>query len=305
MKSPKTQRLSKVLKWLLIPFLLLLVTVAYFLNTTPEHKPIEEIPSVVEVKKEEALPKSPVQVIPDSSTEFFSKEEGTPLLYYTVENDSVRFFSSEGVDPSTGNTLLPVTEEIVLKFKVKKEPVKKLAVADTRKYTVNEMKIVKKEKKPVVKKKPKRKSMWNTDLFNSNEQDEISLFVFNAKDDIDTLFVDQFKTEFNSKNYFVTPNIIYWDMLTPVIADRLKNSDIHYFDGNLKKFTDYVCIGIVEYSYNENSYRNDLTDCTARIEYFIYDAGSGNQLFSEKEKLIGSGQTKKLAMKDAIKKFVL
>lgn len=147
--------------------------------------------------------------------------------------------------------------------------------------------------------------MWNTDLINSNERDEISLFVFNKADAIDTLFVDQLRSEFNSKNYFVTPTILYWDMLTPQIADRLKNYDVNYFDGNLKKYTDYVCIGIVSYAYDQNSYRNDLTDCTARIEYFIYDAGSGTELFSEQDKLIGSGQTKELAREEAISKFVL
>lgn len=306
MNSPKTKRLPKVLKWLLLPFLLLLLSISYYLNTLSSEEPKEDkIPVVVEVQKEE-IPEPVEQVIPDLTTQFFSEEnKGKALIYYSIVNDSIKFFNREGVDPSTGEKLLPVTEQIVKRFKEEKEPKKKLAVVDTRNFKVNEIKIVKKEKKKKVKKKPKRTSMYNTKLFNSNEQDEISLFVFNAKDQIDTLFVDQFKTEFNAKNYFVTPTIIYWDMLNPLIIDRLKNSDINYFDGNLKKYTDYVCIALVEYSYNANSYRNDLTDCTARIDYFIYDAGSGEELFSEQDKLIGSGQTKSLARKDAIGKFVL
>ena len=275
------------------------------MNTFSTEEPNEEIlPVIVEVQKEENKPAE--ELVPDSNTQFFSEEnKGKALIYYSIVNDSIKFFNREGVDPSTGENLLPVTEQIVKRYKEEGKPKKKLAVVDMRNFKVNEIKIVKKEKKKKIKKKPKRTSMYNTKLFNSNEQDEISLFVFNAKDQIDTLFVDQFKTEFNAKNYFVTPNIIYWDMLTPIIIDRLKNSDINYFDGNLKKYTDYVCIALVEYSYNANSYRNDLTDCTARIDYFIYDAGSGQELFSEQDKLIGSGQTKSLAREDAIGKFVL
>lgn len=304
MKSPKPQRLSKVLKWLLIPFLLLLLTISYYWNISADIDPVDNLEVIVDAEKIETIP-IPEKLNPDSSTQFFSKEEGKALVYYSIVNDSLRFYDSNGIDPSTGEKLLPVTEEIVSRFKEQNQSKKELAVIDSRNFKVNEVKIVKKEKKPIVKKKPKRTSMWNTKLFNSNEQDEISLFVFNSTDKIDTLFVDRLRSEFDSKNYFVTPTIIYWDMLSPVIADRLKNSDINYFDGNLKKYTDYVCIGIVQYSYNENSYRNDLTDCTARIEYFIYDAGSGTQLFSEQDKLIGSGQTEQLARKNAINKFVL
>jgi hypothetical protein len=245
------------------------------------------------------------EVVPDLETEFFSKEEGKALLYYSVVNDSLRFFKTKGVDPVTGQELLPVTQEIVDTFKESIAPKQELAIADTREYKVNEIKIIKKEKKPVVKEKPKRESMWNTELFNSNQVDEISLFVFTEAGQIDSLLTQRFKKEFDAKNYFVTPDIIYSDMLTPAIVDRLKNSDINYFEGNLKKYTDYVCIGIVSYAYNENAYRNDLTDCTLRIDYFIYDAGSGDHLFTEKDKLIGSGQNKKLARKDAVGKFVL
>lgn len=303
MKSPKPQRLPKVFKWLLLPFLILLLAISYFLNVSKQDKPVDSVEVKSETKASEFVT-LPEKIQPDQATKFFSEDKGQALIYYSIVNDSIQFFDSQGIDPTTGIELLPVTEEIITKFKEEKEP-KKLAIVDTRNFDVKEVKIVKKKKKPIIKKKPKRKSMWNTDLINSNERDEISLFVFNKSDAIDTLFVDQLRSEFNSKNYFVTPTILYWDMLTPQIADRLKNYDVNYFDGNLKKYTDYVCIGIVSYAYDQNSYRNDLTDCTARIEYFIYDAGSGTELFSEQDKLIGSGQTKKLAREEAISKFVL
>lgn len=270
-------------------------------NSTTEEPEFE---TELEVSSSERV--TPIEeIIPDSETIFFSKEQGSPLLYYAVVNDSVRFFSTKGKEPITGQELLPVTQEIVDQYKEQIAPKEELAIADTREYKVNEIKIIKKEEKPVVKKKPKRDSMWNTKLFNSNQVDEISLFVFNESEQIDSLLTQRFKKEFDAKNYFVTPDIIYEDMLTPEIVSRLKNSDIDFFEGNLKKYTDYVCIGIVSYAYNENSFRNDLTDCTLRIDYFIYDAGSGEYLFTEKDKLIGSGQNRKLAQEDAVGKFVL
>jgi hypothetical protein len=267
----------------------------------------EEIEPKEETQEPITENETPVEeVIPNLTTEFFSKEEGKALLYYSVVNDSVRFFKTQGVDPVTGKALLPVTQEIVDSYKESIAPKKVLAIADTREYKVNEMKIVKKEKKkPVVKKKPKRESMWNTKLFNSNDVDEISLFVFDESEQIDSLLMQQFKREFDAKNYFVTPDIIYEDMLTPAIVDRLKNSDVSYFDGNLKKYTDYVCIGIVSYSYKESDFRNDFTDCILRVDYFIYDAGSGEQVFTEQDKLFGSGQNKLIARQDAIGKFIL
>lgn len=284
------------------------VTLVFVTGALGDKSSVSEDIEQKEEPKETILEEvTPVEeIIPDLQTEFFSKEEGKALLYYSVVNDSLRFFKTQGVDPVTGQALLPVTQDIVDQYKESIVPKKELAIADTREYKVNEIKIIKKEKKkPVVKKKPKRESIWNTKLFNSNQVDEISLFVFDEKEQIDSLLTQRFKKEFKAKDYFVTPDIIYQDMLTPAIVNRLKNSDIDHFEGNLKKYTDYVCIGIASYSYAESTFRNDFMDCTLRIDYFIYDAGSGQHVFTEKDKLIGSGQSKKLARKDAVGKFIL
>ena len=183
-------------------------------------------------------------------------------------------------------------------------PKKELAVADTRSYRVNEIKIIKKKEKPK-EKKPKRASIWNTELINSAEEDEISLFVFNQKDELDQNFISKLRSEFLKKDYFVTDEVIFSDMMNKEIAENLKSANTKYFDYNLKKYTDYVCIATVSYSYTENEYRNDFLDCTADIVYFIYDAATGQQMFSEEDKLVGSGQTKNTARKEAIQKFIL
>jgi hypothetical protein len=313
MKSPKkfwmnTSRKRRSL--LLIFFLCFTCVTLVVLNGIIGNKvALEHTEPKEQMKKQESITEevTPVEeVTPDLQTEFFSKEEGKALLYYAVVNDSVRFFKTQGVDPVTGQELLPVTKKIVDLYKESIAQKEKLSTTDTREYKVNEMKIIKKEKKkPTVKKKPKRASMWNTKLINSSQVDEISLFVFDESDEIDSLLTQRFKKEFDAKNYFVTPDIIYSDMLTPVIIDRLKNSDINYFEGNLKTYTDYVCIGIASYSYKESTFRNDFTDCTLQVDYFIYDAESGEKVFAEQDKLFGSGQNKKLARQDAVGKFVL
>ena len=249
-------------------------------------------------------PKPVLQGIPNEKTEFFSKEGGKPLLYYAIVNDSVKFFKTQGVEPATGQELLPVTQKIIDIYQESIAPKKEVAMVDTRNYRVNEVKIIKKKEKPV-EQKPKRESIWNTELINSSTEDEISLFVFNQKDELDQNFISKLKSEFLKKDYFVTDEVIFSDMMNKEIAKNLKSANTKYFDYNLKKYTDYVCIATVSYSYAENEYRNDFLDCTADVVYFIYDAATGQQMFSEEDKLIGSGQTKNTARKEAIQKFIL
>jgi len=266
-------------------------------NTKNSTSEMDDSPIVEEIKPIE-------EVVPDLQTEFFSKEEGKALLYYAIVNDSVKFFKTEGIEPSTGQKLLPVTQDIVNVYKESIAPKEEVAMIDTRDYKVNEVKIIKKKEKPKVE-KPKRESIWNTQLLNSSQEDEISLFVFNETNQLDHAFIKKFRQEFTKKDYFVTDEIIFSDMMNPEIAMNLKSANTKYFEYNLKKYTDYVCIGKVSYSYAENAYRNDFLDCTLQITYFIYDAATGQQMFSEKDKLIGSGQTKNTARKEAIKKFIL
>jgi hypothetical protein len=256
---------------------------------------------------EEVLKKQPepqLRIIPNEKTEFFSKEGGKPLLYYAIVKDSIKFFKKQGIEPTTGQKLLPVTQKIIDIYQESIAPKKEVAMVDARNYRVNEVKIIKKKEKPI-EKKPKRESIWNTQLINSATEDEISLFVFNQKNELDLNFMHKLKSEFIKKDYFVTDEVIFSDMMNPEIAQNLKSANTKYFDYNLKKYTDYICIVNVSYSYAENEYRNDFLDCTAAISYFIYDAATGQQMFSEEDQLIGSGQTKSTARKVAIQKFIL
>jgi len=309
MKPPKKtwigtsrKRLSFYLFLLLCFTCVSLLVVHGIFNETEDSQPSEEVTEIEEVIPEDPIPVE--LVIPDEKTEFFSKEGGKPLFYYAIVNDSVRFFKTQGIEPATGQKLLPVTKEILEIYQESITSKEEIAMVDSREYRVNEIKIIKKKEKPV-EEKPKRESIWNTELINSSTEDEISLFVFDDQNKLDSNFIEKLRSEFVKKDYFVTDEIIFSDMMNPEIAQNLKSANTKYFDYNLKKYTDYICIANVSYSYEENEYRNDFLDCTAKVRYFIYDAATGQEMFSEEDQLIGSGQTKNTAKKEAIQKFIL
>lgn len=307
MNTPKKNQSGTSNKWMYLLLLIVVVSsIGYlFLDQNEEAAPKTNEDSTI-TEKIEVRKDSLIEIVPNEQTEFFSKEEGKALLWYAMVNDSIIFYKNKGKHPVTGEDLLPVTEEIIKKYQETKEPMKEVAKVDPRKYKVNEMKIIKKKEKPVVvEKKVKRETIWNTSLENTKDKDEVSLFVFNENDQIDQALTKRLKEEFLKRDYFITDAIIYPSEITPEIASHLKTSNVEYFEGNLKKYTDFICIGIVKYSYKENAYRNDLLDCIMNIEYFIYDAATAQQMFSEKDKLIGSDQTKKGARREAIKKFIL
>lgn len=306
MNTPKNNQSGKSKKWIYLLVLVILISSLGYVFLLKEEVTKEQTKTPTITETNDSKKDSLIQIIPNEQTEFFSKEEGKALLWYAMVNDSIVFYKNKGKHPVTGADLLPVTEEIIKKYQEAQKPAKEVAKVDPRTYKVKEMKIIKKKEKPVVvERKVKRETIWNTSLENSKDRDEVSLFVFDENDQIDKALTKRLKEEFIKRDYFITEDIIYHSEMTPEIASHLKSSNVQYFDGNLKKYTDFICIGIVKYTYKENAYRNDLLDCTMNIEYFIYDAATAQQMFSEKDKLIGSDQTKKGARREAIKKFIL
>jgi hypothetical protein len=295
---------------LFVLFLCFTCATSIIVYTTLEEPEPSVSDKSIPVSKEKIVQQTiqPVEIVPDEKTEFFSKEEGTALLYYSIVNDSVRFFKTNGIDPVTGENLRPVTQEIIDQYQDTTEDENEDSSEEIRSFTVSEVTIIKKEKKvikPKKKKKPKRESIWNTKLVNSAFEDEISLFIFDENNQLDALLTKRFKKEFSSKDYFVTDAIIYPDAMNSEIATHLQNANVNYFEGDLSIYTDYVCVGLVSYGYGQNRFRNDLTDCTLQINYFIYNAQTGERMFAEEDKIVGSGQTKKQAKESAVQKFVL
>ena len=48
---------------------------------------------------------------------FFDSKKGVPLKYYSEVNGKIRIFTAPGFDPETGDSLLPVTKEVILRSK--------------------------------------------------------------------------------------------------------------------------------------------------------------------------------------------
>ncbi len=244
------------------------------------------------------------QIIPSEQTEFFSKETGKALLYYAMINDSIVFYKTKGKHPITGKDLLPVTNAIITEYK-KLDSVVIVTEKEKKPFKNVIGEIITKKKQPKVKKKKIRGSIWNTSLTNSPIRDEVSLFVFDVRNQIDIALTKRFKQEFEKKKYFITDEVIYYDVITSEIAVNLQNKNIDYFQGNLAEFTDYICYAKASYEYSQNILRDDFLDCTMNIDYFIYSSQTGEELLLEKDKVIGAGQNKKKAKLNAIEKFVL
>lgn len=286
--------------FMLIFFLCITCVSLIVVNSYMENKSSSKI----EELKEEAEEPIVEQIIPNKQTAFFSKETGKALLYYAMINDSIVFYKTKGKHPITGKDLLPVTDEIIAKYK-KLDSVVMVIPKDKKPFENVIGEIITKRKPPKVKKKKIRESIWNTSLINSPIRDEVSLFVFDVRNQIDIALTKRFKQEFEKKKYFITDEVIYYDVITSEIATNLQNKNIDYFEGNLAEFTDYICYAKASYEYSQNILRDDFLDCTMKIDYFIYSSETGEEMLLEKDKVIGAGQNKKKAKLNAIQKFVL
>ena len=282
-------------------FGLLAISIALFsyLNQNTDLERQELKIKILEKKLEQL-----VEIKPDTSTQFYSQENRKGLLWYAKVNDSLLFYNTEGKHPITGEDLLLVTEDVIASYNKKEKIVEEKPMVNKSSDNVKG-KVIKKKKKKVVKKKKARESIWNTHLINERNRDEVSLFSFNESEKIDTLLTNRFKEEFEKRGYFITPEIIFSDVMTPEIAANLQRKNIDHFKGNLVKYTDYICIAKAAYSYSQNVYRDDFLDCKMNIEYFIYSSETGEILLSEKDKVIGSDQNKEKSRQRAIEKFVL
>lgn len=309
MKSPNTKRLHKTRYGLYALIVLFLIT-GIFMFFPKEQTPSQDKELISDKKTVvESVPvieKKITPVIPNQKTAFFSKEDGKPLLWYSIVNDSIRFYEEKGKDPVTGQDLVPVTSDILKKYKLIREVEKVKEKKDPKRFhKVNDLKIFKEKPKPKPKKEKRIGGIWNTSVVNTQKDDEVSLFIFNSENKIDVSLTRRFRSEFMERKYIVTDEIIYADEITKEIAENLQKSNVSYFEGNLKKYSDYICIAIADYSFKPNAYRNDLQDCTMQIKYFIYASDTAEILLSEEDKVIGSGQTKKTARLAAIEKFIL
>lgn len=229
----------------------------------------------------------------------------------SINNEQLQDSLNE-INMKLNQAILETEEDTVsLSNKLKNEVSKRTSkitepeVTDKRTSKTIYGKILKNKKKKVIKNNIIRNSIWNADVVNIEDIEDVSLFTFDESDKIDSLLNEKIKDEFKKKNYFITDQIIFSDQVIPEIAINLQLKNVDYFEGNLKKHTDYICVAIASYAYSQNKFRNDFTDCNMTVVYYIYSSETGETFLSEKEIFTGSAQNIKTSKKLAVANFVL
>jgi len=232
-------------------------------------------------------------------------------ILLSINNEQLQD-SLDAINMKLNQAILETEEDTVsLSNKLKNEVSKRTSkitepeVSDKRTSKTIYGKILKNKKKKVIKNNIIRNSIWNADVVNIEDIEDVSLFTFDESDKIDSLLNEKIKDEFKKKNYFITDQIIFSDQITPEIAINLQLKNVDYFEGNLKKHTDYICVAIASYAYSQNKFRNDFTDCNMTVAYYIYSSETGENFLSEKEIFTGSAQNIKTSKKLAVANFVL
>ena len=232
-------------------------------------------------------------------------------ILLSINNEQLQD-SLDAINMKLNQAILETEEDTVsLSNKLKNEVFKRTSkitepeVSDKRTSKTIYGKILKNKKKKVIKNNIIRNSIWNADVVNIEDIEDMSLFTFDESDKIDSLLNEKIKDEFKKKNYFITDQIIFSDQIIPEIAINLQLKNVDYFEGNLKKHTDYICVAIASYAYSQNKFRNDFTDCNMTVAYYIYSSETGENFLSEKEIFTGSAQNIKTSKKLAVANFVL
>lgn len=232
------------------------------------------------------------RIIPNRNTTFFDKNN-QPQIWYASDNNQLDFYNTSGKHPITNEQLQPITKKIIKTIFLEKEKITpKKITAKSERYIEN-TKII------------KENSLFNTSIVNTKNNKEISLFIFDSINRIDQAFSNHLKQELIFKKYKVTPSLIFPDQLTLEVTNHLKSGDFKYFNDEIEKYTDYVCIGYVLYSFPKNTIREDMITCQIQVNYSIRSLKTGEIIDSFSKLNYGNGFSKFEAKNNTIKKFKL
>ena len=221
------------------------------------------------------------KIEPTNESQFFSKKNGKPQVWYTSYNNEIDFFNENGLHPITKEQLRPVTKEIVKEYVIEQ---KNVTATD---------KIIEKP------------SIINTAIINTKNNNEVSIFIFDSVNQIDKAFSNRLKQELVLKNYKVTSMLIFPSQLTSEVIERLQVGDLNYFNNDLQKYTDFICVGSVYYEYSQSTVQADLAVCKMQVDYSIISTKTGGTIDMYSNSITGSHFSKTTAKNNAIKKFTL
>lgn len=233
------------------------------------------------------------QISPTKDTRFFSRETGNPEVWYTNYNDKIEFYNGEGYHPKTNEKLIPVNKDFIRTYFLEKLPIEE----DNRNpLPINEQNSNKNDDEKI--------SIFNQFVQNTDKKD-ISVFVFDSIHKLENSFYNHLKKELTSKNYNVTPTLILPSKLNNTIVEHLLINDFSYFNENLLKYTDYICIGKVQYQFKKNTINEKMITCQLQIDYSIISLSPKKIEKSYSKMIFGNGFSKTSAKNNTIKKFKL
>lgn len=241
------------------------------------------------------------RIEPNNETQFFSEDTNQPQVWYASYNNELEFFNEKGNHPLTGRRLQPVTKEIVKIYSVDKENIK-----DKKKEFAETIPFKKIEEQTTISTEEKTEtSILNPSVVNAPNTKEISVFIFDSINKLESAFSNHLKQELRSKNYKVTSNLIFQSELNTTIIEHLQSGNVRHFKNELEKHTDYICVGNVSYEFSKNTIREDMTTCKMQIDYSIISTITGETTSSYSNLIIGTGVSKTTAKTNTIKKFKL
>ncbi|WP_298762585.1 hypothetical protein [uncultured Polaribacter sp.] len=225
------------------------------------------------------------QIIPTKETQFFSKKNNIPLVWYTNYNNKLVYFNANGHHPISGKQLQPITQEVVKKYFLEKLPIKNNSLFK--------------------KTKVKIESIFNQSITNNKNPNSMSIFIFDGHQKLENIFTTQLKKEFTSKGYNITATLIKPSKLSLKVIEHLHMHNFSYFKEDIKDYTRFICTGKVNYTFSKNKINTDLFTCRLQINYTVVSTETNEVIDNYSNLLIGNGFSKATAKNNTIKKFKL
>lgn len=270
---------------------------------------------------------------------YFQHYDGTPIKYYAVTPEGIRFFDSPGYDPKYGIKLKPVTPEMMQIYqkqrlglqprKIEVQSIEDVEFFDPISgepklwYYINEEgnyefydkpgvhPITKEELKPVSpeivkayakKLREKHLSMYiNTALINYTETKEISVLIIDELSKETHIIEQIISSIIKSRGLNLYLNLFKDSFIKQGMFAEIFSGDTSKIkEFQLEKHTDYVILGKKASSFRINQELQDLVSADLVLELKLFDAVNGKMVDSISLKTIGAGFSNDEAEKRAI-----
>ncbi len=224
---------------------------------------------------------------PDDDTQFFDAE-GQSLIWYSNYQGDWEFYNKNGLHPKTQEPLKPISKEIIETVIVEKEPVPTVDTIQLPKATT---------------KIDKSKTLLNTDIINTPNTKELSVYVFDSKV-LDNALTSRVKILLKT-DYQITADIVPPSELSDSVITVLKSKNLNFFRGQLKNHIDYLAVGNVHYTYSPSKLMPNRIVCELSFEMQIIDVENGSVIDSHIKTISANANSERKSKTNAIEKLTL